>query len=173
MVTLTFSPKTDVQQDATKEYQAIWLQDGERIVSVLQTVTGLTFKETAIAVIVYEGPSFSGGDRQPMRLRASYEEAVKQGTLVHELGHRLLAVLEKRIEGIDEHRSLNLFLYDAWVELYGREFADRLVAVESGRTGIYDYAAAWDWFGTLSTVEKKDHWEKLLTLNGIKSNMRV
>jgi hypothetical protein len=32
--------------------------------------------------------------------------------------------------GLDDHRLLYLFLYDVWTDLYGRVFADRMVAIE-------------------------------------------
>ena len=46
---------------------------------------------------------------------------------------------------MDDHRVLYLFLYDAWMDLYGREFADRMVATERQFRSTYDYDAAWTW----------------------------
>jgi hypothetical protein len=40
---------------------------------------------------------------------------------------------------------LYLFLYDVWESLWGKNFADRQVEIESGRTGLYDYKTAWKW----------------------------
>lgn len=75
-----------------------------------------------------------------MVLRASYPEPTKRGTLVHELGHRLAA--EVPFKG-EHHELIFLFVYDAWVDLWGHPFADEQVAIESQRTGIVDYAGIW------------------------------
>ena len=53
----------------------------------------------------------------------------KKATLVHEMGHRLSFLLPRTAE-LDDHRLLYLFLYDVWTDLYGRAFADRMVAIE-------------------------------------------
>ena len=68
-----------------------------------------------------------------MMLRASYPPDVKKATLVHELGHRMNGQLRRRPRDIDEHRILFLYLYDVWESLYGKEFADQQVVIESGR----------------------------------------
>lgn len=100
-----------------------------------------------------------------MRLRASYPYSVKQGTLIHELGHRLISPLHNRVEDLDEHQHLNLFLHDVWIKLYGKEFADEMVAVESKRKGLYDYEGAWKWSLNLSAEEKSSIWQKFINLN--------
>jgi hypothetical protein len=76
----------------------------------------------------------------PMVLRASYPEPTKRGTLVHELAHRLAS--DVRVP-FDHHELIFLFVYDAWVDLWGQAFADEQVAVESKRTGLVDYASIW------------------------------
>jgi hypothetical protein len=78
-----------------------------------------------------------------MRLRASYPPTTKRATLIHELGHRHLARIGDPPETLDSHGALFLILYDAWVDLYGEEFANQQVEVESNRRGRYDYASAW------------------------------
>jgi hypothetical protein len=55
---------------------------------------------------------------------------------------------------IDEHRKLFLVLYDIWVVLYGKDFADKNVAVESRRKGLYDYESAWKWALAMSAEER-------------------
>lgn len=155
MIDLRFIPIfTDPEfLSAADEYQQIWATDGVRIVESLSCHTGLTFLEKRIAVVVYEGVSFSG--RNPtdiMKLRASYSYEVKQGTLVHELGHRLLFNL-KRHDKQDEHVVLNLFLYDVWVELYGQDCSDRLVVVEKARSKLYEHA--WDQVLAMSAEERR------------------
>ena len=44
---------------------------------------------------------------------------------------------------LEEHPIIFLFVYDVWVKLWGQEFADEQVAVESERRGRYDYESAW------------------------------
>ena len=57
-----------------------------------------------------------------MQLRATYGRAVKQATLVHELGHRHLWQLAKRLDGIDGHRTLYLVLDRVWAQVWGEDF---------------------------------------------------
>jgi hypothetical protein len=56
-----------------------------------------------------------------------------------------------------------LYLYDVWVQLYGKEFADRAVVVESARKGIYDYEGAWK-TTALAMTRKERHrkWQDFL-----------
>ena len=89
---LDFTASAESVRAATEEYRAIWAKEGAPIVASMERVSGLRFEPGPIPVSVYEGTSFSGerGGR-PMMLRASYPEATKRGTLVHELGHCLAA----------------------------------------------------------------------------------
>jgi hypothetical protein len=112
----------------------------------------------------------------------------KKATLIHELGHRLEAELfhqgeplagrhcdsgaaacpnqpgspVKRLPGEDEHKYLFLWIYDVWVKLYGREFADALVAVEKQRGRMYP--AAWDFAMSFTAEERAAKWKELLVL---------
>jgi hypothetical protein len=126
---------------AAGEYRQIWKEDGARIVAAMEEATGLRFEQGPVKAIVYEGISSSGFGDMPMRLRASYPLETKRGTLVHELGHRLQGGLFRKRE--EDHPILFLYLYDVWVKLYGKAFADAQVAVESRRKGHYDYEGAW------------------------------
>ena len=139
-VTLTFTPesKTAAFEAAAAEYRSIWEAEGARIIEAMERLTKLRFPQKKIEIQVFEGPSNASlrfnragvpvGSRDPMRLRASYSADNKKGTLVHELGHRMNLNLRKRPEDLDEHRLLFLYLYDLYVDLYGREFADAQVA---------------------------------------------
>jgi hypothetical protein len=53
------------------------------------------------------------------------------------------------------HRTLFLFLYDAWTDLYGQAFADEMVAIERERRGYYDYDAAWTWALAMTREERQ------------------
>ena len=94
----------------TRTYRAIWAEFGERIVAAFETVTCLPFAESRVPAIVADDVSHSGGPEHPMQLRATYARAVKQATLVHELGHRHLWQLAERLDGIDGHMTLYLVL---------------------------------------------------------------
>jgi len=149
---IEFVPESESFAPATAEYTAIWQEDGDRIVRAMEAQTGLTFEPGPIRAIVFEGVSMSGFRDIPMRMRASYPPATKRATLVHELGHRLLGEVATR--DFEDHPVLFLFLYDVWVELYGREFADAQVEVESARKGIYDYESAWRTALSMSAEER-------------------
>ena len=138
---LEISTKDAAFQNAVQEYQSIWEKEGTRIVQAMENATGIRLEDGPIQVIVYEGPSFSGFKDIPMQLRASYPEPTKRGTLVHELAHRLIS--ERVSKDFEDHPVIFLFVYDVWVELWGKQFADEQVAVESKRRGLYDYETAW------------------------------
>lgn len=169
MIKLTFSSESNDSGvvSATKEYQTIWNEDGTRIIAVMENMAGLKFSQTEIGVIVYEGISYSGYIDLPMKLRASYPKDIKKGTLVHELGHRLIEQLTNRPDDTDEHQLLFLVLYDIWVAIYGQEFADKMVKTEELRTGLYDYKTCW---ADALTISKKERYEKfnlVKNLNGL------
>src|SRR5262249_6528908 len=120
----------------------------------MEHITKLKFPEKSVKALIFEGPSNSGRGKDPMHLRASYTADIKKGTLVHELGHRMNSQLRKRPGDLDEHRLLFLYLYDLWVDLYGKEFADAHVAWEKTLKGLYDYDAAWKWALAMSREER-------------------
>ena len=139
---------------AGDEYRLIWDQDGARIVAALEGVSGLAFPPGEIEALISQAPPMMAYDGRSMRLRAGYSPAYKTATLVHELGHRL-AFLLPRSAGLDDHRLLYLFLYDAWTDLYGPEFADRMVSIERRIPGAYDYDAAWAWALAMTRDERQ------------------
>jgi hypothetical protein len=153
-VSLRFSPESERFADATKEYQRIWQAEGNKMIQALEGVSGLKFGNQGIQVIIFEGASNSGFGDKPMKLRASYSPDIKKATLVHELGHRLNAQIKNRPDEIDEHRILFLYLYDVWIKLYGKSFADEAVEVEKQRKGLYDYEGAWKWALALSEKDR-------------------
>jgi hypothetical protein len=155
---LSFTAESPAFADATREYERLWASEGERIVRAMESVSGLTFRDTAVSVIVYEGISFSGYRERPMRMRASYAPDTKKATLIHELGHRLQSGLFRREE--EEHGPLFLWLYDVWVQLYGREFADAQVEIEKRRRG--PYPKAWDDALALSAAERAARWRAIV-----------
>lgn len=165
MLKLKFKPESEEFQKATEEYENIWNRDGEKILNAFEVVSGLSFQQKEIEVVVYEGVSLSGSLIEPMRLRASLDIENKKGTLIHELGHRLIAPLHNRLKELDEHQTLNLYLYDVWEYLYGKEFADYMVQIESKRKGRYDYEGTWKWTLSTSKEERKNLLNKVVDLN--------
>lgn len=159
-------PQIDFQAEsarfnaATEEYREIWRTEGERISAALEAATGLEMEAGPIRTIVYGGISNSGYKRQPMRMRASYPPDTKRATLVHELAHRLISDLVSR--DFEEHPIIFLFVYDVWVKLWGREFADEQVAVESERRGNYDYESAWRDALALGREGRTERWKQFL-----------
>jgi hypothetical protein len=154
-VAMHFEPQSPTEAfiKAAAEYDALWKAEGGRMLDAMERISGITFTERDITAVIFESASYSGYGDQPMHLRASYPADVKKATLIHELLHRMLGRV-KTTADIDEHRKLFLVLYDIWVALYGKEFADQNVAVESKRKGLNDYESAWKWALAMSPEER-------------------
>jgi hypothetical protein len=164
-VSMTFIGQDQSFTTAVEQYQRLWVDEGPAIVDAMERVSGLSFRETNIRAVIFEGVSRSGAGDVPMYLRASYPADVKKSTLVHEHGHRLIAQLTNRPGDLDEHRVLFLFLYDVWESLWGRAFADEHVRIESGRTGVYDYATAWRWALSLTREQRAARFAAIVQSN--------
>jgi len=166
-VSITFAPqeKNPKFHAAVDEYQRIWAAEASRIVAAMEHITTLSFPDKRIKAEIYEGPSFSGRGNAPMRFRASYPADEKKGTLVHELGHRMNEQLKTRPPDLDEHRLLFLYLYDLYVDLYGKEFADREVAFGKTLKGLYDYESAWNWALAMSREERLSRFADVVKAN--------
>jgi hypothetical protein len=164
-VTMTFTPQDQTFAAAAEEYRRLWADEGSKIAEALELGTGLTFLETHVTAVVFEGVSNSGVGDLPMYLRASNPADVKRGTLVHEHGHRLIAQLRNRPADLDEHRVLFLFIYDVWESLWGKAFADQHVKFESGLRGLYDYETAWKWALSLSKDARAARFAEIVRAN--------
>jgi hypothetical protein len=159
-----FVPEQETYAAAAREYAEIWAADGAKMIEALEAASGLRFDESAIRASIIEGPSSSGFRDIPMRLRASYPPATKRATLMHELGHRLQnRFFSQRNE---DHPYLFLYLYDAWVRLYGQAFADEQVAVESARKGLVDYESIWKATLALTPAQRAARWREFLRSRG-------
>jgi hypothetical protein len=161
-----FVAATAAHESAARSYRTIWAQDGARIVAALEARTCMRFPESAVAALVGDDVSHSGGPAHPMGLRASYELDVKRATLVHELGHRHLWQLTQRLDQLDGHKTLYLVLDRVWADVWGQPFAAERVRGESSWRASYDYAAAWSWAHRLTIDERSRLWNRLLALNG-------
>jgi hypothetical protein len=164
--TVQFIASTPAHEPAARAYREIWRQDGERIIAALEAHTCMRFPETAVAAVVGDNVSDSGGPEHPMSLRASYDLDVKRATLVHELGHRHLWQLTQRLNAVDGHRTLYLVLERVWADVWGKDFAAARVRGEASWHSTYDYAAAWQWAQSLTVDERGVLWNRLLVLNG-------
>jgi hypothetical protein len=164
-MTFTAQDETPAFATAAEAYRRLWADEGSKIVEAMERGTGLTFLETHVKAVIFEGPSRSGIGDTPMYLRASYPVDVKKATLVHENGHRLIAQLRNRPADLDEHRVLFLFLYDVLESLWGQDFADSQVRFESGLTGIYDYESAWKWALSISKDQRASRFAAIVNSN--------
>jgi hypothetical protein len=156
---VSFTPVAPEYAEAAGEYRLLWQAEGDRIAAAMEAATGLVFPPERVDVIVSEGRPMASFDGRVIRLRASYSPAYKKATLVHELGHRLAFTLPDR-GGLDDHRLLDLFLYDVWTDLYGREYADRMASIER-RIGPA-YEAAWTWALAMTREERQAQLRALL-----------
>jgi hypothetical protein len=162
-VRITFQAQSDSFAASVAEYTRLWNAEGARMVAAMEAVSGLRFvyaqfADTAITANVLERASSSGYRTSPMEMRASYPLDTKRATLIHELGHRLMAGFFRRDE--EEHGVLFLWLYDTWVRLYGREFADAQVAVEIRRRG--PYPDAWRQALAFDSAGRARRWREIL-----------
>jgi hypothetical protein len=146
--------------EAAEDYRRIWAEEGERIVAALERNSGLAFPQNQIEALISQAPPMMAYDGRSLRLRASYSPSYKRATLVHELGHRLSFLFPRSTE-LDDHRLLYLFLYDAWTDLYGEAFAERMAGIESSIPGSYDYAAAWRWALSMTREERQARLQRL------------
>lgn len=161
-VKIVFEALEPEHEAAAAAYRALWAAEGARIIAALEKRTGLRWNEREIRAQVLEAPSNSGFGTRPMRLRASYTADMKKATLIHEIGHRLQARLFMGAKANEDHPFLFLYLYDVWRDLYGQEFADAQVKIESGRKGLYDYERAWKQVLELSEDERIAAWRNFV-----------
>jgi hypothetical protein len=171
-VDVQFVAHTAADEWDARTYRAIWKEDGDRIVAAFEAVTCLPFHESTVSAVVADDVSDSGGPEHPMLLRATYGRAAKQATLVHELGHRHLWQLARRLDGIDGHMTLDLVLDRVWAYVWGQKFADERVRGESEWLASYDYGTSWKWARSLKPQERARLWNELLVRNGFPGGCR-
>lgn len=151
---VTFTPLEPRFEDTAAYYRGLWRAEGVRIMAALERESGFAFPARPLEIILRDAPPMTGYGCSAIRLRGTYTGPTAVGTLIHELGHCLTARMP-RTAGLDDHRLLYLFLYDAWVSLYGRDFADRMVRIERRIPGRYDYDAAWTWALAMTQGERQ------------------
>jgi hypothetical protein len=151
---VTFTPAEPDLADETEEYRQLWAREGNSMIEALEEAAGVPLPARPLEMIVYDGRPMAPYGTNQIWLNGDYPGFYKRATLVHELGHRLSFSL-RRTAGLDDHRLLYLFLYDAWADLYGHDFADRMVRIERRIPGSYDYDAAWTWALALTPDERR------------------
>ena len=166
---LNFVPMEPRFAEGAEEYRQLWESEGPRMVEEMERLTGLAFPADPVEVLVRDGPPMTAFDGRTIRVRARCSPGCKLGTFTHELGHRLALLLPRTAE-IDDHRLLYLFLYDAWTDLYGAEFADRMVRIERRIPGAYDYDAAWTWALSMTRAQRQ---ARLRTLAAMRREPRL
>lgn len=168
---INFYPDSDNPEfeKAVEEYAKIWAEDGDKIVETIEKISGLKFKEKFINAIVFDDVSYSS----PLALNGTIPTEHKKGTIVHELCHRLLVVNEIKWEDLKgknayyllSHKPVDLILYDAWVELYGENFAEKEKEYEIGLWIGKDtspYKVAWDWALSMTKEQRAEEFKKYL-----------
>jgi hypothetical protein len=161
---VTFTPLELRFAGTADYYRQLWRSEGPRIVAALERVSGFVFPARPLEIILRDGRPMTGFGCSAIRLRGTYTGPIATGTLIHELGH-CLAALVPQTDGIDDHRLLYLFLYDVWTDLYGRDFADRMVSLERRIPSGYDYDAAWTWALAMTREERQ---ARLRALRGLR-----
>jgi len=155
---------------ACEEYQNIWDSEGHRIVGAWEKMTDYSFTETFVNAVVHSinSPSTS----HPLALRDSLALETKKLTLVHEIGHRILYVPRReqfketkvRQNSLENHKLLDLVLYDVYEDLYGKDFTDRAVVWDCEKVGGI-YKEAWDFALSFRTKdERQKEFKRLMSI---------
>ena len=168
---INFYPESDKPElkKATEEYSRIWNADGQKIVKVIEKISGLKFKEKEINALVFNGVSYS----IPLQLNSNQTPDNKRGALTHELCHRLIVGNNLKFDfkyedenwNQEVHKQVDLILYDIWVDLYGKEFADDQVEAEGNllkQEGISPFKVAWNWALSLTKEERAKEFKSLI-----------
>ena len=165
MLTINFYPDSDFWDlgEAVEKYRSWWKKDASKIIKSIEGVSGLKFRETYINAVVFRA-RFSS-QSFPLSLRADVDDTLKVAILIHELCHRLvvgngvklLKLGIKTEEGriLERHKVVDLILYDIWVDLYGKKFADKAVLAEANSQKTNVYKKAWKWALSMSMGERQ------------------
>lgn len=161
MLNINFHPECDIPRfiEGTEEYKSVWKEDGERITKAIERISGRFFRaESYNAIILDNKPSAS----YPLILLSSYSLDTKKATLIHELTHKVLPRNdEMKASEIENHKVLNLILYEIWVDVYGENFAKN--AVENERGWGDTYVKAWDYISTLTKEQRQERYKEFIS----------
>ena len=168
---INFYPEQDNPEfeKAAEEYKKLWKEDGNRIVTAIEKISGLKFKEKIINAVTCDDVSYS----VPLKLESNLSFENKKGSLVHELIHRLIVGNNLKFDfsyedpnwNAEVHKQVDLILYDIWVELYGEKSAKRQIEYEisiwNGK-GVSPYKIAWDFALSMTKEQRKKEFKKYL-----------
>ncbi|HSX33033.1 MAG TPA: hypothetical protein VLF91_01710 [Candidatus Saccharimonadales bacterium] len=169
MLQLNFDCKPNASLEirlGTYRYQRFWEEHSVEILQSFKQRTGLDFAQRRITVRGIDEPtSRAGNPHQPMELTIHRVEMPKVGVnLLHELAHRL--VIGNGIDSDARHWSylchchIDLFLYDVWADVLGKDAAE--AALEAERNNGYPtYRKAWDWALAKTPDERRRTLERL------------
>jgi len=169
---INFYPEHDDSdfEKAAKEYEMIWRKENKKILQSFNKISSLKFKEKEINALISNEIPYS----TPLQLKAKATINEKRAILIHELCHRLLVGNEIKLKGIVNesnyslivHKLVDLILFDIWVDLYGKEFANAQVEIEKkvwNKNSLNPYTKAWDWALSMSHEERQKEFKKYLT----------
>lgn len=168
---INFYPESNnpIFEKAAKEYATIWKEEGDKIVTAIEKISKLKFKEKIVNALTYGEISYS----LPLQLQSNISLEHKKGTLVHELCHRLIVGNDIRLNvsyedknwNLEVHKHADLILYDIFIELYGENFARKEIEYEiSLWTGkdVSPYKIAWDWATSMTKEQRAEEFKKYL-----------
>ena len=151
-------------------YESIWRQDGQAIIEAFQGITGLAFWYRSITVQVVPNPVSEAGRRyHRMKLSAfKFTDDERRRVLSHEIAHRLLVgngiEAYGRTSRFYDHYYIDLFLYDAWEKLWGKQVADAYVQAE--KSTLEDtYTRAWHKALALTPIQRQAALKRLIDRN--------
>ena len=165
MLKINFLPDSNLTDysEIVGEYENLWKEEGKKIVKAIEKISNLKFQETEINAIVYFGTLPSRSKTLCLMIKDSKERRLS--ILIHELGHRIISanIRRRKIKSIsmDAHKLLDLILYDIWVELYGKKFADNAIEWEK-RIPRAEYKEAWEWALSFNKEERAKRFKEAL-----------
>jgi hypothetical protein len=163
---INFYPEYDNPEfeKAAKKYGKIWEEEGDKIIEVIEKISGLKFKEKIINAITYKYGSWA----YPLSLQVDLPPKFKKCSIIHELCHRLVRgnnFETKKYTIKNTHKQIDLILFDILSTLYGEEIAKEEIEFEislwTGK-GISPYKIAWDWALSMTKEERQKLWKKSL-----------
>ena len=171
MLQINFYPESNNPNfdKAAREYSSIWRNEGNKIQSVIEKISGLKLKEKVINAVTCDDVSYS----IPLKLQSNISIENKKGVLIHELCHRIIVGNNVRFDfsyedknwNLEVHKQVDLILYDIWVKLYDEEFARKQIDDEvnlwTGK-GISPYKIAWDFTLSMTKEQRQKEFKKYL-----------
>lgn len=160
MLEIKFYPEAGIPRfiEAAEEYTKIWNEDGKRITEVIEIMSGSSFRADMYSAIILDNKPSSS---YPLILRSSYTLIQKKATLIHELTHKVIQRNDDmKVSELENHKVLDLILYDIWVAVYGESFAD--ASVEDEKVWSDTYKDAWNYALSFTKEERVKRYNEFL-----------